>query len=142
MNISNWKIGALAATLVIAATTVYAQTAAHTLKANIPFTFQAGEHQMLQPGEYYINRDGQTWFFTNAETRQKALVMSLYNTQGELRDHASLVFGCNANATHCSLRSINPPSGDPGGYWAPPKIGKAGASQNASIVVIPATVAR
>ena len=136
-----WKTGALAATLAIAVTTVSAQPG-NSLMASIPFSFQAGEHHFLQPGQYNVKRNGTVWAFTNTGTRKQTLVPSLYSAPGERKDKARLVFECRANRTACSLRSIWPGSGELGGYWATPKTGKADSDQTASIVVINASVAR
>jgi hypothetical protein len=134
----NLKLMALAGTLAIAATTVYAQNTM-TLKASIPFSFQVGSRLELQPGDYLISRSGAVWTFLNAGTSEKALSIPASPVYGESSETAQLVFECRDNASHCALRTVHAGGGAPGGYWPSPK-GKANANEEARIVVVPVTV--
>jgi hypothetical protein len=49
---------ALAGTLAIAATAVYAQVNSVVLKAAIPFSFQVGSQKVMQGGDYRISHSG------------------------------------------------------------------------------------
>ena len=142
MTINKWQIGALAATLAISATTVFAQASPKSLKVTIPFSFQAGPHRMLQPGEYRISRDGIVWTFTDTATSHQSLVPSMYSVPGKFGEEAKLVFVCQANDSACALRNIQFGSGDAGGAFPAPKVNKSDTDKTARLVVIPASLAR
>jgi hypothetical protein len=129
---------ALAATLAIAATTALAQSPV-TLKATIPFSFQAGGKAVMQPGDYRISHNAGIWRFTSLDNRQDSMAVASLPMQSDLNDTPRLVFVCQTAATHCALKSIYGGHGEPAGYWAQPN-DKSG-NEEARLVVIPVTVA-
>jgi hypothetical protein len=135
----NSKLMALAGTLAIAATTVYAQVTSMTLKASVPFSFQVGSHVTLPAGDYRISRSGIIWTFMNSGTRDHANVLEITPVQGKMTETANLVFECRGNGSDCALRTIHAGNGRAGASWTSPK-GKAEGREVARIVVVPVTV--
>ncbi|MBV8731191.1 MAG: hypothetical protein JO336_15395 [Acidobacteriia bacterium] len=130
---------ALAGTLAIG-NTVFAQVNSVALKANIPFSFQAGLN-MVQPGDYRIVRNGSLWRFSNVVTGEQKQVLISSEVEGKLTDRASLVFSCRADGSHCALRQINAGAGNNGAYWPEPKHNTADGNETARLVEIPANAA-
>jgi hypothetical protein len=136
----NSKLMALAGTLAIGATTVYAQMDTMTMRASIPFSFQVGSHYEMQSGDYRISHAANVWSFTNTGTREQVRFLETSGVQDKIGDEAKLVFECrDGNGANCALRAIHVGNGNLGAAWKPPK-GKTEGHETARIVVVPVTV--
>ncbi len=97
--------------LAAAAVTLSGAASAQTLKADIPFAFQAGD-KVMQPGSYLVTRYSTagipTFRFTNLDDRQSAVSMP-YGTHDADKawradGKARLAFVC--GASQCSISDL------------------------------------
>ena len=129
------KLLALAGTLAIFVTAASAQT---SMKASVPFAFQAGSERVLPAGDYRINSRAHVWYFQNTDGHNSVIAVANHSTEGKTTGVARLVFECRGRS--CALRSIESGTGEPGAAWPSPKTRAADANELARIVVIRATV--
>lgn len=97
--------------LAAAALTLAGAASAQTLKADIPFAFQAGD-KVLQPGTYVVTRHSTagipTFRFTNLDDREAAVAMPYGSHDADKTwradGKARLAFVCGAN--RCSISDL------------------------------------
>lgn len=114
----------LAATAMMAASTL---ASAQSMKAQIPFAFNAGR-TTLPAGTYWVARNSGAAFFYLSETHGKGSVLLVPNNQGDpsraLREAGdpTLQFACGEGS--CSLKQIWTGGSQPAYQFPTPALGK------------------